>query len=112
MLATLVVAIALTAFMIAPLPFLGSVLSLGIWGAALGLAAPSSAAILAMRAGEDKGMVLATSESLNNLTILVILPIAAVLLASHGIEAAMLVLGTSILIGVGLTVIDLRAAMS
>lgn len=108
MLATGMVALAVIAFMLAPIPLTGGLICLSLWGAALGLAAPVSTAILAKRSGHDKGQVLAVSESLNNLAILAVLPIAAALFAAHGSEAALLVLGVGIVVGVGLTAIDLR----
>jgi predicted MFS family arabinose efflux permease len=108
MLATGLVALAVTVFMLAPIPLTGALICLALWGVALGLAAPASTAILAKRSGHDKGQVLAVSESLNNLAILTVLPIAAALFATHGSGAAMLVLGVGIVAGVGLTAVDLR----
>jgi multidrug resistance protein len=105
--ATGLVALAVTAFMLAPIPLTGGLICLALSGVGLGLAAPVSTAILAKRSGHDKGQVLAASESLNNLVILTVLPIAAALFATHGSGAATLVLGVGIVTGVGLTAIDL-----
>ncbi len=73
----------------------------------MGLAAPTSAAILASRAGEGKGQVLSLSESLNNLTILVVLPIAAMQLDALGAIRAALVVAVFLAIGVFLAIADL-----
>lgn len=59
---------------------------LGLLGLALGFTAPASAALLTTRAGADTGLVLAVSESVNNIVLLALLPIAAALLA-HGTSA-------------------------
>lgn len=46
-------------------------------GCALGIAAPVSTAIIAEQAGTRKGEALALSESLNNLSIFILLPVTA-----------------------------------
>lgn len=106
--ATVVVAFAVVLFMLVPLP--GALLSLLAWGMALGLAAPSSTAILARRAGAQKGQVLALSESLNNVVILVALPVAAMLFSTYGPVGIILVSVVGLTLGVGLTVADIRRA--
>nr|WP_255609262.1 MFS transporter [Methylosinus sp. Sm6] len=111
-LATLVVLCAVGLFLIVPVALAGSLLSLGVWGAALGVAAPTSTAILASRAKEDKGVVLAISESLNNLTILAVLPLAAVVLEGSGVRGAAIVFGIGLSVGVGLTAWDLASSRS
>lgn len=107
MVAIVLIAIAISTFMLAPLSLEGGLACLTMWGAALGVAAPASTAILAKRAGENKGQVLAISESLNNLTILAVLPTAAGQLAVHGATGAMLILALSLTIGLVLSVADL-----
>ncbi|KRC96635.1 hypothetical protein ASE47_30690 [Ensifer sp. Root258] len=110
---TLVVALALlilavSTFMLAPLPLTGGLVCLVIWGFALGLAAPASTSMLATRSDADKGQVLAVSESLNNLAILVVLPIAATQLEVAGTASAMIVLGISLAASLALTMVDRR----
>lgn len=108
MVATGLIAVAMTTFMTAPLFLPGALVFLALWGAALGLAAPSSTAILARRAHGDKGQVLAISESLNNLAVMMLLPIATASFEAHGAGSAMCVAGAGVALGVGLTAIDLR----
>nr|WP_272953779.1 MFS transporter [Ensifer canadensis] len=110
---TLVVALALlilavSTFMLAPLPLAGGLVCLVIWGFALGLAAPASTSMLATRSDSDKGQVLAVSESLNNLAILAVLPIAATQLEVAGTASAMIVLGVSLAASLALTMVDRR----
>lgn len=112
LLATLLVGCMASAFLLVPLATLGTLLCLAAWGLALGIAAPVSTALLARRAGPDKGMVLALSESLNNMTVLALLPLAAALLVTHGVAAAMWVLGPAFAVGIVLTGADLRAELS
>ena len=112
MVAIVLIAIAISTFMLAPLSLEGGLACLTMWGAALGVAAPASTAILAKRAGENKGQVLAISESLNNLTILAVLPIAAGQLAVHGATDTMLILALSLTISLILSAADLRGAFS
>jgi multidrug resistance protein len=107
MIATLVITSAIGLFLIAPVALAGSLLYLGLWGAALGVAAPASTAILASRAMENKGLILAISESLNNLTILAVLPLAATALENRGLHGAAIVFGIGLSVGVGLTAWDL-----
>lgn len=104
--ATVVVAFAVVLFVLLPLP--AALLSLLAWGMALGLAAPSSTAILARRAEAQKGQVLAVSESLNNVVILVALPVAAILFSTYGPVGIILVSAVGLTLGIGLTVVDIR----
>ncbi|HCD1132697.1 TPA: MFS transporter [Morganella morganii] len=55
----------------------GMMLWMLLQGCALGIAAPVSTAIIAEHAGTRKGEVLALSESMNNLSIFILLPVAA-----------------------------------
>lgn len=64
--------------------------------------------MLATRSDADKGQVLAVSESLNNLAILVVLPIAATQLEVAGTASAMIVLGISLAASLALTMVDRR----
>ncbi|WP_457582339.1 MFS transporter [Ensifer canadensis] len=105
--ATVLVALAVVLFMLVPLPLGGALLSLLAWGLALGLAAPSSTAILARRACAQKGQVLALSESLNNVVILAALPAAAALFSAYGPGGIMFVSAVGLTLGVGLTVADM-----
>lgn len=103
---------AVFAFLLAPMPLALELVCLAAWGAALGMAAPSSTSILAERAGADKGQVLSISESLNNLTILVVLPSAAHQLEKFGSHGVLIVLLFTLVAGVALTANDLRKSQS
>ncbi|MDX7998501.1 MFS transporter [Xenorhabdus sp. Reich] len=100
---------AISAFMLFPFSLLFSLVCLMLFGISLGLAAPISTSILANRAKQDKGQVLAVSESLNNLTILFLLPVTTMLLARHGIAVTIIVLGFCLIMGMGLILKDLIA---
>lgn len=108
---TLIAALALLSiavgmFMIAQLPLAGGLGCLTVWGFALGLAAPTSTSMLATRSEDDKGQVLSVSESLNNLTILAVLPVAAMQLEIAGPARTMLVFGVTLAIAGLLTIAD------
>ncbi len=107
-LVTLVLALAVTLFMAWTLPLWAALLCLAAWGAALGTGAPAATVVLATRAGPDKGMVLAVAETLNNVAILVAVPLATVRLAADGPAAAMVVLAAGLGLGLVLTLADLR----
>ncbi|CDL80527.1 MFS transporter [Xenorhabdus szentirmaii] len=85
-----------------------SLACLMLWGCALGFAAPVSTSILTERAENNKGQILAVSESLNNLTILLLIPTATLLLARYGTAVTMVMLGSCLMIGIGLTIRDLN----
>ncbi|CDG90026.1 MFS transporter [Xenorhabdus bovienii] len=106
LLAIVLLSSATTAFMLMPLSLPFSLSCLIVWGSALGLAAPISTVILANRAKQHKGQVLAVSESLNNLVILLLIPIATMLMTHHGIAVTMLMLGFSLIISIVLTIRD------
>ncbi|CDM89486.1 MFS transporter [Xenorhabdus bovienii] len=106
LLALVLLSSATTAFMLMPLSLPFSLSCLIVWGSALGLAAPISTVILANRAKQHKGQVLAVSESLNNLMILLLIPIATMLMTHHGIAVTMLMLGFSLIISIVLTIRD------
>jgi predicted MFS family arabinose efflux permease len=107
MAALLLLCVAVGTFMIAPLPLAGALVCLIVWGFSLGLAAPTSTSVLARRSEDDKGQVLAVSESFNNLTILAVLPIAALQLESAGPTGTMMVLGFTLAVALLLTAADL-----
>lgn len=83
LLALLVLAIAATYGLPAawPASLVPALAGIALLGLTLGVAAPVSTALLATRAAGDAGLVLAVSESLNNLVLLALLPVAAQLLA-------------------------------
>ncbi|WP_266031659.1 MFS transporter [Brucella intermedia] len=108
MAALLILIMAIGTFMIAPLPLGGGLACLTVWGFALGLAAPTSTSMLATRSEDDKGQVLAVSESLNNLTILAVLPLAAMQFEIAGSARTMLVFAVTLTIAVILTIADRR----
>ncbi|MBD2791504.1 MFS transporter [Xenorhabdus szentirmaii] len=85
-----------------------SLACLMLWGCALGFAAPVSTSILTERAENNKGQILAVSESLNNLVILLLIPTATLLLARYGTAVTMVMLGSCLMIGIGLTIRDLN----
>ncbi|QQM29693.1 MFS transporter [Martelella lutilitoris] len=103
---TALLALSIAAFTTMALPFIGAVTCLVLWGFALGAGAPSSTTILAERSGHSKGMVLAFAETLNNVTIFAVLP-AAIRSIDRGDNISLiLVLGTGLVVGIILTLID------
>ncbi|SPA52614.1 putative MFS transporter Major Facilitator Superfamily (plasmid) [Cupriavidus taiwanensis] len=97
--AAVVVAGSMTLFLTAAIGLPAALGCLLVWGAALGIAAPASTAILAQRAGANKGKVLAASESVNNVAVLVLLPVAASASATYGVTPAAALLGGLCLAG-------------
>ncbi|CDG17839.1 MFS transporter [Xenorhabdus doucetiae] len=112
LLAIVLLFITCSAFMLLPLSLLFSLGCLMLWGYTLGLAAPISTSILANRAKQEKGQILAISESLNNLTILFLLPIATMLLTQHGTTRTTIILGSGFIVAIGLSLIDLLVTLS
>ena len=98
-LATVVVAASMTLFLTTAVGLPAALGCLLAWGAALGVAAPASTAILAQRAGANKGKVLAVSESVNNVAVLALLPVAASATATYGVTPAAALLGGICLAG-------------
>ncbi|SPA30514.1 Putative MFS transporter Major Facilitator Superfamily (fragment) [Cupriavidus taiwanensis] len=98
-LATVVMACSMTLFLTAATGLPVALGCLLVWGAALGIAAPASTAILAQRAGANKGKVLAASESVNNVAVLMLLPVAASASATSLITPAAALLGGICLAG-------------
>ncbi|MDC9581662.1 MFS transporter [Xenorhabdus sp. PR6a] len=112
LLAIVLLFITCSAFMLLPLSLLFSLGCLMLWGYTLGLAAPISTSILANRAKQEKGQILAISESLNNLIILFLLPIATMLLTQHGTTRTTIILGSGFIVAIGLSLIDLLVTLS
>lgn len=94
--------LAMGTFMAAPLPLPAGLACLILWGCALGVAAPASTALLARHSGPDKGQVLALSESLNNVVLVIALPMAAAQWEASGASGALRVLGIPLLAALGL----------
>lgn len=109
--ALLVMSVAIGTFMVAPLTLEAGLACLALWGLALGVAAPTSTSVLATRSGDDRVQVLSVSESLNNLTILAVLPIAAMLLETSGPAGTAAVAAATLAVAVILTFAD-RYAMA
>jgi predicted MFS family arabinose efflux permease len=93
-------------FNLLPLPVFGALFCLAAWGAALGAGAPSATTVLAERSGQDKGVVLATAETLNNVVILSVVPIASMSLASGTTAMATMVFAVGLGVGAALTLYD------
>jgi predicted MFS family arabinose efflux permease len=81
-------------FLVLALPLAASLLLLGLWGFGCGLAAPANTAIQAERAGADAGFVLASSETMNNGVLLLMMPIAALWVAQGSIGRTAALLGS------------------
>lgn len=99
------------AFNLLSLPLFGTLACLAMWGAALGAGAPSATTVLAERSGRDKGVVLATAETLNNVVILSIVPVASMALATGAIATAAAVFAVGLGIGAALTLYDALVAL-
>lgn len=107
---TMLLIVSVAAFNLLPLPVSGALICLAAWGAALGAGAPLATTVLADRSNHDKGMVLATAETLNNIVILSILPLASLMLASGTILMATAVFVMGLSIGAALTLYDALVA--
>ncbi|MDN4574281.1 arabinose ABC transporter permease [Pandoraea cepalis] len=107
---TVLLIASVAAFNLLPLPMSGALVCLTLWGAALGAGAPSATTVLADRANSDKGAVLATAETLNNIVILSIVPLASTILASGSIVTATSVFVVALSIGAALTFYDALVA--
>ncbi|QXH49835.1 MFS transporter [Pseudomonas fakonensis] len=97
LLAVLLLALSVVAFVLLPRTFLVGLLCLGAWGLALGLAVPAGLAVLVGRAGAGTGKVLGWSLMFNALAVAVGLPLAISLLMSVGPA----LLGAALVAGVG-----------
>jgi hypothetical protein len=84
----------------------GALACLAAWGAALGAGAPSATTVLANRSGRDKGTVLATAETLNNVVILSVVPVVSATLAAGTIAMAAAIFLVALGIGAAVTVYD------
>jgi predicted MFS family arabinose efflux permease len=103
---TSVLIASIAAFNLLPLPVFGALLCLAAWGSALGAGAPSATTVLAERSGHDKGVVLATAETLNNVVILSVVPLASLTLASGTSATATAVFAVGLGTGAALTLYD------
>ena len=103
---TSVLIASVAAFYLLPLSIFGALACLAAWGAALGIGAPSATTVLAERSGRDKGTVLATAETLNNVVILSVVPIASVALAGGAIAMAKTVFLVALGVGAAVTLYD------
>lgn len=106
---TTLLLVGVAAFYLLPLPMWGALACLAMWGAALGGAAPCATTVLAERAKHDKGVVLASAETLNNIVILSVVPMASLALAggTRAITTAVFALGLGL--GAALTLYDALA---
>jgi len=103
---TILLIASVAAFNLLPFPVSGALICLAAWGAALGAGAPSATTVLAERSDCDKGVVLATAETLNNIVILSIVPLASIIFASAGIVMGAIVFVVALSIGAALTLYD------
>jgi predicted MFS family arabinose efflux permease len=103
---TSVLIASVAAFNLLPLPVFGALICLAAWGAALGAGAPSATTVLAERSGHDKGVVLATAETLNNVVILSVVPLASMALESGTVAMATAVFAMALGLGAALTLYD------
>ncbi len=99
----------IAAFNLPTLPMFGALVCLAAWGAALGAGAPLATTVLAERSGHDKGVVLATAETLNNVVILVVVPTASMAFANGATAMATAVFAVGLGIGAVLTLYDALA---
>ena len=107
---TALLAAAIAAFTLPGLPLPGALLCLAAWGAALGAGAPLATAVLANRSNQDKGMVLACAETLNNVVIMAVVPAASIYIARSQFAAATLIFVVGLSIGASLVLYDARDA--
>ncbi|RDU99545.1 MFS transporter [Trinickia dinghuensis] len=98
------------AFNLLPLPVFGALACLAAWGAALGAGAPSATTVLAERSSHDKGMVLATAETLNNVVILSVVPLASMTLVNGTTATATAIFSLGLGTGAALTLYDALVA--
>lgn len=103
---TILLATSVAAFNLLQFPVSGALVCLAVWGAALGAGAPSATTVLAERSKRDKGVVLATAETLNNIVILSIVPLASSILASGAIVTGTIVFVVTSSLGAALTLYD------
>jgi len=103
---TSVLIASVAAFYLLPLSASGALACLAAWGAALGIGAPCATTVLAERSGRDKGVVLATAETLNNVVILSVVPVASATLAGGAIATAAAVFLVALGVGAAATLYD------
>lgn len=85
-----------------------SLLMLFLWGAALGAAAPCSSSILVLRSGKSKGEVLSFAETLNNIVILLVFPVAAHILTERNYTLLSFLFGALLITSTALCLMDAR----
>jgi predicted MFS family arabinose efflux permease len=101
--------VAQSLFLGVALPLVPALVLLGLWGLGCGLAAPANTAIQASRADADAGFVLASSETMNNGVLLVLMPVVA-LWSSQGETVAVAgLLGAVVAFGGAISLMDLAA---
>ncbi|MFK3776446.1 MFS transporter [Pseudomonas sp. NPDC089406] len=106
LLAVLLLALSVLAFVLLPRSFQVALGCLGIWGLALGLGLPAGLAVLVGRAGAGAGKVLGGALGLSALVVLGGLPLALWLLMIGGTAALGVVLVAGVGLGVCLVVAD------
>ncbi|NIF87201.1 MFS transporter [Burkholderia sp. Cy-637] len=106
----IVLLVSVLAFHAWPLPLAAALACLAAWGAALGAGAPLATTVLAERSSGDKGTVLASAETLNNLVILALVPLASLLSARGHAMLATALFAAGIGAGATLTWHDALAA--
>jgi len=106
LLAVLLLALSVLAFVLLPRSFQAALGCLGVWGLALGLGFPAGLAVLVGRAGAGVGKVLGGALMLNALVVLGGLPLALWLLMIGGTAALGVVLVAGVGLGVCLVVAD------
>jgi predicted MFS family arabinose efflux permease len=97
-------------FLAVPLPLLPALLLLGGWGLGCGLAAPANTAIQASRAGRDAGFVLASSETMNNGVLLVVMPVIALWSDARAFGDIAVLLGLAAAAALAICLLDLASA--
>lgn len=103
-------AVAVLAFVLAYVPLVVHTACLVIWGGFLGMAAPLSTTMVAMRSGENKGQVLAVSESFNNIVLFSMLPLLSWVLSYHGLVTMSVIIMLMLTIAIVLSVLDIRSS--
>lgn len=79
-------------------------------GRFFGMAAPLSTTMVAMRSGENKGQVLAVSESFNNIVLFSMLPLLSWVLSYHGLVTMSMIIMLMLTIAIVLSVLDIRSS--
>lgn len=101
--------VAQSLFLGVALPFALALALLTLWGLGCGIAAPANTAIQANRAGADAGFVLATSETINNGVLFVLIPVVALWMEQASTLAVAGLLGAVVALGGLISLVDLAA---